>query len=113
MKLTLSFLFKLLIFSLSTLGVYLTIKDTVYPLAALSYFTTIINILTALFYGLFTIELALRKNRSPLLRFFKQSLMVYLIMTMLVYSFVLIPYILEEQLNYRVFSGEDLLYLLE
>jgi hypothetical protein len=109
MKLTLSFLFKLLIFSLSTLGVYLTIKDTVYPLEALSYFTTIINILTALFYGLFTIELALRKNRSPLLRFFKQSLMVYLIMTMLVYSFVLIPYILEEQVNYRVFSGEDLL----
>ena len=109
MKLTLSFLFKLLIFSLSTLGVYLTIKDTIYPLEALSYFTTIINILTALFYGFFIIELALRKNRSPLLRFFKQSLMVYLILTMFVYSFVLIPYILEEQVNYRVFSGEDLL----
>jgi hypothetical protein len=91
------------------LGVYLTIKDTVYPLEALSYFTTIINILTALFYGLFIIELVLRKGRSPLLRFFKQSLMVYLVMTMFIYSFVLIPYILEEQVNYQIFSGEDLL----
>lgn len=109
MKITLSFLFKLLIFSLSTLGVYLTVRDAAYPIEALSYFTTIINIFTAFFYGLFIIELVLRKNPRPLLRFFKQSLMVYLVLTMLVYSFILIPYITEQQIDYQIFSGKDLL----
>jgi hypothetical protein len=109
MKVTLSFLFKLLIFSLSTLGVYLTVRDAAYPIEALSYFTTIINIFTAFFYAFFIIELVLRKGPRPLLRFFKQSLMVYLIMTMLVYSFILIPFITAEQINYQVFSGKDLL----
>jgi len=109
MKLTLSFIFKLIIFSLSTLGVYLTVSDASYPIEAIGYFTTIINIFTAFFYALFVIELALRKSRSPLLRFIKQSLIVYLILTMFVYSFILIPYIIEEQVNYQVFSSEDLL----
>lgn len=109
MKITLSLLFKLFIFSLSTLGVYLTVRDATYPIEALSYFTTIINIFTAFFYALFIIEVVLRKTPRPLLRFFKQSLMVYLIITMLVYSFVLIPYIIEEQINYQIFSGKDIL----
>jgi len=109
MKVTLSFLFKLFIFSLSTLGVYLTVRDAAYPIEALSYFTTIINIFTAFFYAFFIIELVLRKGPRPLLRFFKQSLMVYLILTMLVYSFILIPYIIEAQINYQIFSGKDLL----
>ncbi len=109
MKLTLSFLFKLFIFSLSALGVFLTVRDSAYPIEALSYFTTIINIFTALFYALFIIELVLRKTPRPWLRFFKQSLMVYLFMTMLVYSFILIPYIIEEQINYQIFSSKDLL----
>lgn len=109
MKLTLSFLFKLFIFSLSTLGVYLTVRDAAYPIEAFSYFTTIINIFTAFFYALFIIEVVLRKTPRPLLRFFKQSLMVYLIITMLVYSFVLIPYIIDEQINYQIFSGKDIL----
>lgn len=109
MKLTLSFLFKLFIFSLSALGVFLTVRDAAYPIEALSYFTTIINIFTALFYALFIIELVLRKTPRPWLRFLKQSLMVYLVMTMLVYSFILIPYIIEEQINYQIFSSKDLL----
>ncbi len=109
MKITLSFLFKLLVFSLSTLGVYLTVREAAYPIEALSYFTTIINIFTAFFYGLFVVELVLRKSLRPLLRFFKQSLMVYLILTMLVYSFILIPYITEQQIDYQIFSGKDLL----
>jgi hypothetical protein len=109
MKLTLSFLFKLFIFSLSALGVFLTVRDAAYPIEALSYFTTIINIFSALFYALFIIELVLRKTPRPWLRFLKQSLMVYLVMTMLVYSFILIPYIIEEQINYQIFSGKDLL----
>jgi len=109
MKRTLSFLFKLIIFSLSTLGVYVTLKDALYPFEALSYFTTIINILTALFYSFFIIELVLSKVSSALLRYFKQSLMVYLIITMVVYSFILIPFIVEEQINYQIFSSNDLL----
>ena len=109
MKLTLSLLFKVLIFSLSTLGVYLTVKEAIHPVEALSYFTTIINIVTAFLFGLFIVEIALRKNPSPLMRFFKQSLMVYLILTMVVYSFILIPYIVEEQINYQIFSGKDLI----
>jgi hypothetical protein len=109
MKLTLSFLFKLFIFSLSALGVFLTVRDAAYPIEALSYFTTIINIFSALFYALFIIELVLRKTPRPWLRFLKQSLMVYLFMTMLVYSFILIPYIIEEQINYQIFSSKDLL----
>jgi hypothetical protein len=109
MKRTLSFLFKLIIFSLSTLGVYVTLKDALYPFEALSYFTTIINILTALFYSFFIIELALSKVSSALFRYFKQSLMVYLIITMVVYSFILIPFIVEEQINYQIFSSNDLL----
>jgi hypothetical protein len=109
MKLILSFLFKLLIFSLSTLGVFLTVRDAEYPLEALSYFTTMINIITAFFYGFFIIEIVLRKRQFPLFKFLKQSLMVYLIMTMLVYSFILIPFITAEQINYQIFSGKDLL----
>ena len=109
MKITLSFLFKIAIFSSSTLGVYLAVKDAVYPFEALSYFTTIINILTALFYAFFIIELVLRKSPSPLFRFLKQSLMVYLMVTMVFYSFILIPFIVEEQLNYQIFTVNDLL----
>lgn len=109
MKLTLSFLFKLFIFSLSALGVFLTVRDAAYPIEALGYFTTIINIFSALFYALFIIELVLRKTPRPWLRFLKQSLMVYLVTTMLVYSFILIPYIIEEQINYQIFSSKDLL----
>jgi hypothetical protein len=109
MKRTLSFLFKLVIFSLSTLGVYVTLKDALYPFEALSYFTTIINMLTALFYAFFIVEMVLRKDSSRLFRYFKQSLMVYLIITMVVYSFILIPFIVEEQINYQIFSVNDVL----
>jgi hypothetical protein len=109
MKLTLSFLFKLFIFSSSTLGVYLTLKDAAYPIEALSYFTTMINIFTALFYVFFIIELVLRKSRIPLLVFFKQALMAYLVITVIIYSFILIPFIAEDPSSYQIFSRQDVL----
>lgn len=109
MRIVLSFAFKLLVFSLSALGVYLTVKDSTYPLEVFSYYTTIVNVMTILLFALLLILMVVRKNSPPIVRFFKQSLMVQLILTLFVYSFVLIPYITEQQIEYQIFSIEDII----
>jgi hypothetical protein len=109
MKLTLSLAFKVLIFSLSIFGIYLTFIKAQYPLEVFSYFTTFVNILTALLYGLIMTIIILRKTLPALLGFFKQSLLIYLVLTMIVYSFVLIPYISNQQLEYQIFSLQDIM----
>jgi hypothetical protein len=109
MKTAISFVFKLSVFSLSALGVYLTVKDSVYPLEVFSYYTTIVNVFTILLFALLIILMVVGKKPSRLVRFFKQSLMVQLILILFVYSFVLIPYITEQQIDYQIFSIEDVI----
>jgi hypothetical protein len=109
MKTAISFIFKLLVFSLTALGVYLTVKDSSYPLEVFSYYTTVVNVFTILLFALLMMLMVVRKNPSPLVRFFKQSLMVQLIITLFIYSFVLIPYITEQQIDYQIFSIEDVI----
>lgn len=109
MKTAISFFFKLLVFSLSALGVYLTVKDSIYPLEVFSYYTTVVNMFTILLFALLIILMVVGKKPNRLVRFFKQSLMVQLILTLFIYSFVLIPYITEQQIDYQIFSIEDII----
>lgn len=109
MKTAISFIFKLLVFSLSALGVYLIVKDSIYPLEVFSYYTTVVNMFTILLFALLIILMVVGKKPNRLVRFFKQSLMVQLILTLFIYSFVLIPYITEQQIDYQIFSIEDII----
>ena len=109
MKKTLSFMSKLIIFSVTVYGLFLTLSDTLFVLEALSYFTTLVNLMTALLYVFFILDLVLNQGQNRLLRYFKQSLIVYLTLTLLVYSFVLIPYIIDNDVNYQIWSLKDLI----
>jgi hypothetical protein len=109
MKKTLSFIFKLIIFSVTVYGLYLTLSDTPFVIEAFSYFTTLVNVMTALLYVFFILDLVLNQGQNRLLRYFKQSLIVYLTLTLLVYSFVLIPYIIDNDVNYQIWSLKDLI----
>ncbi len=109
LKKTLSFIFKLFTFSLTVYGLYLTLKDTPLIGEVLSYFTTLVNVLTGLMYVFFILDLVLNQGQNRLLRYFKQSLIVYLMLTLLVYSFVLIPYILANDVHYEIWSIKDLI----
>lgn len=90
-------------------GLFLTLKDALRPLEVLSYFTTVINVMTAMVYAWILVGFFLNKPSSTLQRFFKQTLMVYLMLTLIVYSFVLIPYILQNHILYQIFSLKDTL----
>jgi hypothetical protein len=64
---------------------------------------------TILLFALLIILMVVGKKPNRLVRFFKQSLMVQLILTLFIYSFVLIPYITEQQIDYQIFSIEDII----
>jgi hypothetical protein len=104
----LSIAFKIFILSFTTFGLYLTIQDALNVIEVLSYFTSFVNLLTALLYILFLLNLMFRKLPSDWLYFFKQTLIVFLTLTTIVYSFVLIPYIADYNLAYEIFSLKDI-----
>lgn len=108
MKHFLSISFKFLILIITIFGLYLTTKDALDIVEVLSYFTTYVNVLTALLYILFIFNLIFRKVRSSWIYFFKQTLMVFLALTTIVYSFVLIPYISDHHIAYPIFSLKDI-----
>jgi hypothetical protein len=108
MKFALSLAFKSFIFVLAIFGIYLTLVDAVNPFEAISYFTTLVNGYAVMSYLFFIFNLIFKKYPTGLLVFMKQNLMVFLLLTLVVYSFVLIPYIADHQLNYQIFSLKDI-----
>jgi len=104
----LSIAFKFLILSVTLFGLYLTINDAVNIIEVLSYFTSFVNVLTALLYTLFLLNQIFKKKPSHWIHFFKQTLIVFLSLTTIVYSFVLIPYISDHQIPYQIFSIKDI-----
>ncbi len=108
MKHLLSIAFKTIILTITLIGLYLTLFDAVNMIEVLSYFTTFVNVMTALLYVIFILNLMFRKTRSNLIHFFKQTLIVFLSLTTIVYSFVLIPYISDQHLPYVIFSLKDI-----
>ncbi|MGA0875406.1 MAG: Pr6Pr family membrane protein [Bacilli bacterium] len=108
MKLAFSLIFKCFIFMLAIFGIYLTLVNAVNPFETISYFTTLVNGYAVISYLFFIFNLIVKKYPSSLLVFIKQNLMVFLLLTLMVYSFVLIPYITDNQLNYQIFSLKDL-----
>jgi len=104
----LSITFKFIILIITLFGLYLTITDAVNILEVLSYFTSYVNMLTALLYVLFIFNLIFRNVRSSWIYFLKQTLIVFLALTTIVYSFVLIPYIADHQIAYAIFSLKDI-----
>jgi hypothetical protein len=93
---------------LAIFGIYLTLVNVVNPFEIMSYFTTLVNGYAVISYLFFIFNLIVKKYPSSLLVFIKQNLMVFLLLTLMVYSFVLIPYISDNQLNYQIFSLKDI-----
>lgn len=108
MKHYLSIGFKILILTLTIIGLYLTVRDAFNIVEVLSYFTSFVNLLTALLFFILLINLILYQKKSNWLHFFKQTLMVCLMLTTIVYSFVLIPYISDNEIPYVIFSLKDI-----
>ncbi|MFZ9197466.1 MAG: Pr6Pr family membrane protein [Bacilli bacterium] len=109
MKNVFSLLFKLLILTITALGIYLTLEDANHLLETLSYFTSFVNVMTGILYIFFLMQLVFKKVESNWIRFFKQTLIVFLALTTIVYSFVLIPYIVDFQIEYVIFSLKDII----
>ena len=108
MKHYLSLGFKFFIIAITVLGLYLTIEDALNIIEVLSYFTSFVNLLTAGLYILFFFHQIFRKSSSNWVHFFKQTLIVFLTLTTIVYSFVLIPYISDHHIAYQIFSLKDI-----
>lgn len=108
MKNNLSIAFKFFILSTTIFGLYLTLIEAVNIVEVLSYFTSFINLLTALLYVLFLFNQIFQKTASHWIHFFKQTLIVFLSLTTIVYSFILIPYISDNHLTYEIFSLKDI-----
>ena len=108
-RLFLSYLFKIIILVVSAYGLYLTLYPSLNIPETLSYFTTQVNVLIFLSYFYYLIRLTFLKKKQRRNIFVKQALLVYSLITTLVYSFLLIPYILNNQINYEVGSLKDLI----
>jgi len=104
-----SLIFKLLILTVTALGIYLTLEDANHLIETLSYFTSFVNVMTGILYIFFLVQLVFKKSESNWIRFFKQTLIVFLALTTIVYSFVLIPYIVDFQIEYVIFSLKDII----
>jgi hypothetical protein len=109
MRHTLSILFKLSVTVLSGYGLYLTLFTGGVLIENFSYFTTQANFWTWLTYMIFTLQLIIKKPLGKRATYFKQLWMVMLILTSVVYSFVLIPYLSINQIDYPIASIKDLI----
>ena len=108
MKTFLSTTFKLLVSLLSLYGFYMTLFSGGAWLENFSYFTTQTVFWTWITYTIYTIRLIFNKPLGKLARYFKQLWMVMLILTAFVYSFVLIPYLMMNQIDYPIASIKDI-----
>jgi hypothetical protein len=107
MKNFFNLLFKLILLTITIYGLYLTFNVEASPLEVIGYFTSMVNVFTAMVYSFLIIGFALNRKESKSIRFYRQVLMVYLLLISLVYSFVLIPYILLNNIDYSIWSDKD------
>jgi hypothetical protein len=109
LRYVLNYLYKFLILGVSFYGLYLTLSSSVDAIETLSYFTTQVNVLVFLSYFYYLIRLTFFKKKQRRNVFVKQGLLVYGLITTIVYSFLLIPYILNNQIDYEVGSLKDII----
>jgi hypothetical protein len=107
MKNFFNLLFKLILLTITIYGLYLTFNVEASPLEVIGYFTSMVNVFTAMVYIFLIIGFTLNRKESKSIRFYRQVLMVYLLLISLVYSFVLIPYILLNNIDYSIWSDKD------
>jgi hypothetical protein len=109
MKSLFSFSYKVLILLTTAYGLVLTFQVEYSILEVFSYFTTLINLFTFFVYFTLVLIILIGKKESNLLKYFKQALLIFLILTSLVYSFVLVPYLMSNPIPYQMWSTKDLL----
>lgn len=104
-----NFIVKLTILGVTGYGLFLVFTSYQKPIEAFGYFTTQVNILVFLAYFYYLIRLQFFKNKTRRSVFVKQALLVYVLLTMIVYAFVIIPFITNNDVNYEVGSFKDIL----
>lgn len=104
-----NFLSKLIVFIVSGYGLFLIFTAYQLPIEAAAYFTTQVNILVFVAYFYYLIRLRFFKRKSRRNVFVKQALLVYVLITMIIYAFVIVPFILNNEINYQVGSLEDII----
>jgi hypothetical protein len=109
MRSVINFISKFIVFLVSGYGLFLVITSYQLPIEAVAYFTTQVNILVFLAYFYYLIRLLFFKRKSRRSVFVKQALLVYVLLTMIVYAFVIIPFIRNNDVNYQIGSIKDML----
>jgi hypothetical protein len=109
MRSVINFISKFIVFLVSGYGLFLVITSYQPPIEAVAYFTTQVNILAFLAYFYYLIRLLFFKRKSRRSVFVKQALLVYVLLTMIVYAFVIIPFIRNNDVNYQIGSIKDML----
>jgi hypothetical protein len=104
-----NFILKLTILGVSGYGLFLIFTSYQKPIEAFGYFTTQVNILVFLSYFYYLIRLQFLSNKTQRNMFVKQALLVYVLLTMIVYAFVIIPYITNNDVIYEVGSSKDII----
>ena len=104
-----NFIFKLTILGVTGYGLFLTFTSYQKPIETFGYFTIQVNILVFLAYFYYLIRLQFFKIKTRRSVFGKQALLVYVLLTMIVYAFMIIPFITNNDVNYEVGSLKDIL----
>jgi hypothetical protein len=104
-----NYLSKLIVFIISGYGLFLVFTLDYHPVEVISYFTTQVNGLVFLSYLYYLIRLQFFKNKSRRSVFVKQALLVYVLLTIIGYPFVIIPFITNNNVDYEVGSLKDIL----
>jgi hypothetical protein len=107
MKTFLSLIFKTALLTVTIYGLFLVFNVPTNGLEVLAYFTTMANIFTGIVLVFSILSMVVYKKESQAVLYFKQAVLVFLILTTLVYSFLLIPYILNNDINYEIWSLKD------
>jgi hypothetical protein len=108
MKAILSLLFKTFMLTMTIYGLYLTFDVAASLYEVLGYFTTMVNVYTGIFTAAIILQLILYKQEGQRFYYFRQVAIVFLLLTSLVYSFLLIPYILSNDIVYEIWSLKDI-----
>lgn len=107
MKQVLSIFFKLITFLVSVFGLILTFQDFHNVLEISSYFTTIVNFLSTIVMIYMIVFYLLKLEVKGFLYFWYQCTLVMLVVTMFVYGILLVPFLIQQNTGYDVFSLRD------
>ena len=107
MKRFASVLFKIGALSLSIFGLILSFRGFHNILEITSYFTTIVNFLSAIVLIYLIVFNLLKLDVRGFLYYWYQCTLVMLIVTMFVYGILLVPFLIQQNTGYEVFSLRD------